>query len=120
MRLASFVLALLLLTRSIDPTTGWLATLAVLTGIAAFRIHVFWPFSPRPALDLRMAASVLAILLLAGTIEATQAWLIALSIVTGAALVCPGIVALDAGRGGSLSRGRRWERWTAWDGERFR
>jgi hypothetical protein len=114
MRLAAFVLSLLLLAGTVDPTAGWLATLVALTGVAAFRIHIFWPFSPRPALDVRMASFVLAVLLLAGTVDATQGWLIALAVTTGVALVCPGIVSVD--RDWSAHRRlRRWERWLAWD-----
>jgi hypothetical protein len=121
MRLAAFILSLLLLAGAIDPTTGWLVTLVAVTGLAAFRIHLFWPFSPRPALDVRMAAFVLAVLLLAGTIEPTQGWLIALSVATGIALVCPRIVSIDRGYRNRLDywRWRRWERWLAWDGEPF-
>jgi hypothetical protein len=119
MRLAAFIIALLLLAGSIEPTAGWLAVLAALTGIAAFRIHIFWPFSPRPALDVRMAAFVLAVLLLAGTIEPTRGWLIALSAAAGVAMVCPGVVSLDTERRGMHWRGRR-TRWTSWDWERQR
>jgi hypothetical protein len=114
MRLAAFIISLLLLGGAIDPTAGWLATLTALTGIAAFRINVFWPFSPRPALDVRMASFVLAVLLLAGTVEATQGWLIALSVATGVAMVCPGIVSVDSERR-DRRRWERWERWLAWD-----
>lgn len=122
MRLGAFILSLLLLAGAIEPTAGWLACLVALTGLAAFRIHLFWPFSPRLALDVRIASFVLAVLLLAGTFEATQGWLIALAVATGIALVCPGIVSIDGDRGWRSSRmhwNRRWERWAAWDMEQF-
>jgi hypothetical protein len=96
MRILAFVLALLLLDGTVDPTQGWLITLVVLTGIAAFRL--FRPWSGvmlRPALDVRMASFVLAVLLLAGSVDATKDWLIALSAVTGVAAFMPHIVSLD-------------------------
>jgi hypothetical protein len=128
MRLLAFVLALLLLAGTVDPTQGWLITLVVLTGIAAFRLRPWYGFIPRPALDVRMASFVLAVLLLAGTIDATKDWLIVLSAVTGVAAFMPGILSLD--RRDRDDRRSEWERWcrsanarrwaAEWEGEHWR
>jgi hypothetical protein len=120
MRLAAFILSLLLLAGAMEPTTGWLATVAVLTGIAAFRIHIFWPFSPRPALDVRMAAFVLAVLLVVGTMDPTEGWLIALTATTGVALVCPGIVSIDGRSRADWWRDGRRRNAAWWEREPFR
>ena len=119
MRLAAFILAILLLAGDIDPTRGWQITLVVFTGIAAFRIHLWWPFSPRPALDVRMGAFLLAVLLLAGTIEPTKDWLIALAAVTGVAMVAPKLVSLDDNSSRVYWRRHGRTRWSRWDGEPF-
>jgi hypothetical protein len=119
MRLAAFIVSLLLLAGSVEPVQGWLITLVVLTGLAAFRVHVFWPFSWRPALDVRMAAFVLAVLLLAGTIDATRGWLIVTTIATGVAMTCPGLLSIDDG-GPRPWRWRARRHRIAWHGERFR
>jgi hypothetical protein len=116
MRLLAFVLALLLLAGSIDPTRGWLITLVVLTGLAAVRPRFRAPFDVRPRLDVRLASFVLAVLLLAGTIDPTRDWLIALAAVTGVAAFMPRVFALDGFLG--FDRGRRHRRWHwnwAWD-----
>jgi hypothetical protein len=107
MRILAFVLALLLLGGNIDPTRGWLITLVVITGISAFRLFRPWRgFWPRPVLDVRMASFVLAVMLLAGAVDANKDWLIALSAVTGVAAFMPGIVSLDGNR-----YDRAWMRW---------
>jgi outer membrane murein-binding lipoprotein Lpp len=85
MRLLAFVLSLLLLAGVIEPIQGWLIALTVLTGLAAVRFKLWAPWILRPALDFRMAAFVLAVLLLAGTVDASREWLIGLSVVTGIA-----------------------------------
>lgn len=103
MRLMAFVLSLLLLAGTVDPTRGWLIALVVLTGIAAFRLQP-WRFGVRPTLDVRMGSFVLAILLLAGTIDPTKDWLIVLSAVTGVAAFMPHLISLDP-------RGDRGDRW---------
>ena len=118
MRILAFVLALLLLAGTIDPTQGWLILLVTVAGIAAFRLRPWYGFMPRPALDVRMAAFVVAVLLLAGTVEANKDWLIVLSIVTGVAAFMPGVLSLDGG--GRPHRANRWcgprvnkhERWS--------
>jgi hypothetical protein len=131
MRILAFVLALLLLAGTVDPTRGWLITLVVVTGIAAFRLFRPWSAPwPQPALDVRMASFALAVLLLAGTIEANKDWLIALSAVTGVAAFMPHIVSLDqweedAARSGRWMRiGRRRGRrrgWVVdWEGDDWR
>ncbi len=112
MRLLAFVLALLLLAGNIDPTRGWLIALVVLTGLAAVRPRIWAPWDFRPRIDARLAAFVLAVLLLAGTIEPTRDWLIALSAVTGVAAFMPRAFALDRILGHeSHGRGRRGWRW---------
>lgn len=105
MRLAAFVIALLLLAGSVDPTRGWLIALAVLTGLGALRPRFGNILAVRPAVDLRLASFVLAVLLLAGTVDPTREWLVALSVVTGLAAFMPRILGIDAFGGG---RGR-WD-----------
>jgi len=105
MRILTFVLALLLLAGNIDPTRGWLIALVVITGISAFRLRPWYGFVPRPVLDVRMASFALAVMLLAGAVDASKDWLIALSAVTGVAAFMPGLISLD-GRGD-----RPWRRW---------
>ena len=125
MRLFAFILALLLLAGSVDPTRGWLITLVVVTGLAAIRPRFWNWFHIRPVVDLRLASFVLAVLLLAGTIDPTRDWLIALSVVTGLARCMPRIIAFDMfgvdddrawrwqrrGERGSQRADRGWERW---------
>ena len=111
MRLLAFVLALLLLAGNIEPRRGWLITLVVLTGLAAVRPRFWSPFDLRPRLDARLAAFVLAILLLAGTVDPTRDWLIALAAVTGVAAFMPGVFSLDGFLGVDRGRGSRRWRW---------
>jgi hypothetical protein len=116
MRLLAFVLALLLLAGNIDPTRGWLITLVVLTGLAAVRPRFRVPFDVRPRFDVRLASFVLAVLLLAGTIDPTRDWLIALAAVTGVAAVMPRVLTLDGSLGSERGRRRRRGHWNwAWD-----
>lgn len=110
MRILAFVLALLLLAGAVDPAQSWLIALVTVSGIAAFRLRPWHGFVPRPVLDVRMAAFVVAVLLLAGTVDANKDWLIVLSIVTGGAAFMPGALSLDVG--GRPQRARRWrEQW---------
>jgi len=128
MRMLAFVLSLLLLAGTVDPTQEWLIALAVVTGLAAVRPRYNGAFTLRPAIDVRLMSFVLAVLLVAGTIDANRDWLIGLTIVTGVAMVMPRIVHLDLfgidDRGGwrnwkweaRFERGRardvrRWDRW---------
>ena len=90
MRLSAFILAVLMLAGSVDPTRGWLITLVVVTGLAAFRLPGL-----RPVLDVRLASFVLAVLLLAGTIDPTRGVLIALVAVSGVALLMPRWLRID-------------------------
>ncbi len=128
MRLFAFIVALLLLGGSIDPARGWLIALVVVTGISALRPR-FWNWlHVRPAIDLRLASFVLAVLLLAGAIDPTRDWLIVLSVVTGLAMVSPrfGIDLFGFDRD-DHDRGWRWQRrmerwgeradrdWTKWE-----
>ena len=89
MRLVTFIIALLLLAGSVDPTRGWLIALVVVSGLAAIRWRTWAPFSFHPAIDLRLATFVIAVLLLAGTIDPTRDWLIVLSVISGLALFTP-------------------------------
>lgn len=117
MRLAAFIIALMLLGGSVDPERGWLIALVVITGIAALRPR-FWNWlQVRPAIDLRLASFVVAILLLAGAVDPTRDWLIVLSVVTGLAMVMPGGFHIDPfgfnDRGDRAARKwhRRADRW---------
>lgn len=109
MRLFAFILALLLLAGSVDPTRGWLITLVVVTGIAAMHPRLWNWFHVRPSADLRLASFVLAILLLAGVVDPTRDWLIALTVVTGLAMTTPrfGIDLFGFNRNDD-DHGRRW------------
>lgn len=128
MRILAFVLALLLLAGNVEPTKGWLIVLVVLTGLAAFRMRPWYGPMPRPALDVRMASFVLAVMLLAGAVEADKDWLIALSAVTGVAAFMPNLVSLSGGgrddghwrrwRGPRRRYGRRWA--VDWEGDDWR
>lgn len=116
MRLAAFIIALLLLGGSIDPTRGWFITLVVLTGIAAIRPKFWNWFHVQPAVDMRLAAFVLCAVLLAGGVDATRDWLIALSVLTGLAAFMPGIIGGDpfhSDHHGIRGHGR-WRRGRAW------
>jgi hypothetical protein len=62
--------------------------------------------------DVRLAAFVMAVLLLAGTIEATRDWLIGLTIVTGVAMVAPKLISIDLFGEGDRDWDRSW-RWSA-------
>lgn len=127
MTILAFVLALLLLAGTVDPERGWLITLVVLTGIPAMRLRFWRPLDVRPALDVRLAAFVLAILLLAGTVDATRDWLIALAAVTGVAAFMPRLISLEdphrerAHRAHfrRIRRARRQDDWD-WDAEVWR
>ncbi len=90
MRLAAFIIALLLLGGAIDPTQGWLIALVVVTGLGMFRWR--WYYA-HPVVDVGLASFIIAVLLLAGTIDPTKDWLIGLSIATGLAMVMrPGML----------------------------
>lgn len=125
MRLAVFIISLLLLAGSVDATTGWLVALAALAGIAAFRLYPWRLFVPRPTFDVRMASFVLALLLALGVVDATKDWLIAMTAVSGVAAFMPGIINLDGRRDGDWwshcddggdRRSRRFERrWRRWE-----
>lgn len=126
MSIAAFIIALVLLGGGLDPTRGWLIALVALTGLAAMRWRFWAPWALRPALDLRLAAFVLAVLLLAGTIDATRDWLIGLSVATGLAAFMPRILSLEGdydGRGwhDRHRRGpRSWRRERQWRSDRRR
>jgi len=126
MRLFTFIVALLLLAGSIDPTRGWLIALTVVSGLAAFGWRPWRPFTPRPNIDLRIAPFVIAVLLLAGTVEPTRDWLIGLSIAAGMAMVMPGMWRIGPDRWAddlpfARVHTRRWRaRWSGWDGDDWR
>jgi hypothetical protein len=114
MRLFAFILALLLLGGSMSPTQGHLILLTVVTGVAWMRIRPWNLFQPRPEVDLRFAGFLIAVLLLAGTIDPTKGWLIALTVVTGLSIFMPRLFAIDPL--GFNERGRRgWSRSWHWD-----
>lgn len=116
MRLAAFIIALCLLGGAIDPTRGWLIALVVLTGLAALRPRPWNWLDWRPAADLRLAAFVLAVLLLAGAFDPTRGWLIALSVATGLAAFLPGGHRFDIlGFGDRPRRRRRRRASVRWD-----
>jgi outer membrane murein-binding lipoprotein Lpp len=104
LRIAAFVIALLLLAGSIDPTRGWLIALVVLTGMAALRLRPEPWIRIRPALDMRLAALIVSTMLLAGAVDATRDWLIVLSVVTGLAAFFPRIIAVPGSHDGDF----RW------------
>ena len=110
MRLAAFVISLLLLDGAVDPTRGWLIALVVVTGISMMRPRFRGMLTVKPAIDLRLGAFALACLLLAGTVEPTKDWLIGLSILTGFVMVMPGILSIDI----YGDRDRRREKFWAW------
>jgi hypothetical protein len=103
MRIATFVISVLLLAGSVDPTEGWLVALAVVAGLSAAHWRAWRPFDLRPDLDLRLAAAVIAVLLAASVIEPTQGWLIALTVISGVALFAPRLISAGP-------RHRRWLR----------
>jgi hypothetical protein len=138
MRLVTFIIALLLLAGSVDPTRGWLITLVVVSGLAAVRWRTWAPFSFRPAIDLRLVTFVIAVLLLAGTIDPTRDWLIVLSVISGLALFTPRIFGMGGfdgmlpafgfgpfseRHGDRMARRferryrRHWRRWSGWDSD---
>lgn len=119
MRLVAFIISLLLLDGAVEAETGWLVALAAVAGVAAFRLYPWRFFMPRPALDVRMASFVLAVLLAAGAVDATKDWLIAMSIVSGVAAFMPGIISLDGGDNHHW-RGRWGRREWRWDREPWR
>lgn len=110
MAIAAFVIALILLGGAADPTRSWLIALVALSGASAMRLRPWAPLRLRPALDLRLASFVLAVLLLAGTVEANRDWLIAMSVVSGFAAFMPRVIALDD-REHRRGRRRRWREW---------
>ena len=118
MRLFAFIVALLLLAGSIDPGRGWLIALVVVTGVSALRPR-FWNWlDVRPAIDLRLASFVLAVLLLGGAIDPARDWLIVLAVVTGLAMIAPRMIGVDCfGRDRDGRREWRWQhrmdRWSA-------
>ncbi len=109
MRLAAFIIALLLLAGSVDPSRGWLIALVVVTGLGALRVHVWRPWHLQPAVDIRLAAFVIAALLLAGAIDPTRGWLIALTVVSGLMMVSPHALSIDLF--GVNHRRRSSQRW---------
>lgn len=119
MRLIAFIISLLLLAGTVDPTDGWLIALTVVAGIAVFRPRFDDGFALHPAIDMRLAAFIFATLLLAGVIEPMKDWLIGLTVVTGVAMIMPRIIHVDLF--GAEPR-RKWCDWT-WEvrgGERWR
>ena len=107
-RLAAFILALLLLAGAVDPTDGPLTALMLLAGAGALRWRPWRPWGLAPALDVRLASLVLALLLLVDAVEPTRGWLIAMAAVSGVALCWPGLISLE---GGGRRRAGGWRGW---------
>lgn len=127
MRIAAFVVALLLLGGAVEPAREWLIALTVLAGLGMLRLRPWRPFAFTPHTDLRLASFVLAALLLAGTIEASRDWLIVTAAVTGAAAFFPRLVAFDVSGGRRADSGRRrarerrrWDWQWDWTGDEWR
>lgn len=110
MRLLPFIISLLLLAGTVDPTQGWLIALTVVTGIVVFRPGFSDGLSLRPAVDVRLAAFLLAVLMLAGVVDTNRDWLIGLTIVTGVAMIMPRIIHIDL-FGDDERRSRDWFGW---------
>lgn len=126
-RILAFVLALLLLAGTVDPTRGWMIVLTVLTGLGVLRRSWWLIGPPRVALDLRLAAFALSVVLLAGAVDPTRDWFVVLSVVTGLAAFMPRVLALDPGewrgwrREREQRRARRWRGWVEdWEGDGWR
>ena len=114
-RLLAFVLSLLLLAGTVDPTRGWMIVLTVLAGLGALRLRPWRMFNPQVRLDLRLASFAMALVLLAQVVEPARDWLIVMAVVSGLAAFMPRLIALD---GHSWARSfddrttwRRWDRW---------
>jgi hypothetical protein len=79
-RLTLFVIALLLVVDAIQPSPPWLVTLAVLSGIEAFRFR-HW-FAGIPAV-LPLAVFVISLVLAVDAVDVTDGWLVTLAVLTG-------------------------------------
>jgi hypothetical protein len=86
-RVTLFIIALLLVVDAIQPSAPWLVTLAVLSGIEAFRLRNWW-FDDVPAL-LPLAVFIISLLLAVEAVEVTDGWLVALAVLTGIDMVRP-------------------------------
>jgi len=89
MRLATFIMALLLLAGSVDPTRNTFIVLTVFSGLAFVHWRPWRLLDAEPATDLRVVPFVLALLLLAGAIDPSRGVFIGLSVAAGVALVTP-------------------------------
>jgi hypothetical protein len=83
LRLASFIIALLLAVSAIEPATGWFVALAALSG-AGILLRPWRLFVSLPA--LRIAVFVIALLLAIGVAEPGTGWLVTLAVLTGVEL----------------------------------
>ena len=89
--LAVFVISLLLALETLDPTGGWLVTLAVLSGIGMFSgggvgiVHVWMPvpIGRQNRFAAAVTVFVIALLLVIGTIEPDPPWLVTLAVLSG-------------------------------------
>jgi hypothetical protein len=85
-RITLFIIALLLVVDAIQPSSAWLVTLTVLSGIEAFRFrHWFWGV---PAV-LPMTVFVISLLLAVEAVDVTDGWLVALAVLTGLDMLRP-------------------------------
>ena len=89
MRLATLIIALLLLAGSIDPTRNSFIVLTVISGLAFVHWRPWRLLDAEPVADLRVVPFVLALLLLAGVIDPSRGVFIGLSVAAGLALVTP-------------------------------
>ncbi|MEX1255764.1 MAG: hypothetical protein WEE64_15630 [Dehalococcoidia bacterium] len=85
-RVTLFIIALLLVVDAIQPSPPWLVTLAVLSGIEAFRFR-HW-FAGFPAV-LPLTVFVISLLLAVEAVDVTDGWLVALAVLTGLDMVRP-------------------------------
>ena len=92
MRIATLIIALLLLAGSIDPTRNSFIVLTVISGLAFVHWRPWRLLDAEPVADLRVVPFVLALLLLAGVIDPSRGVFIGLTVAAGLALVTPRIV----------------------------
>lgn len=123
MRLATFIIALLLLAGSLDPTRNTLIVLTVVAGLAFVHWRPWRLLDAEPVPDLRVVPFVLALLLLAGAIDPSRGVFIGLSVAAGLALLTPRLFGIGGIRprwwGGRRYYARRhdgywnagWEEW---------
>jgi hypothetical protein len=120
--LAVFVIALHLAIEALEPTGGWLVTLAVLSGVDVFTggglggrmpLRPWVPFwiGGRHRWAVGLTLFIIALLLAIDAMEPEPPWLVTIAVLSG----IPTFVPRRSGR--RSSRGRRWSRRVrAWTG----